>query len=585
MSFLAYKKEVKVQLKKMKQGFMKDSMCILLIVCLIIVTAFIWNYKIIRKEYMEESVNQRKDLFAEVTLQLEGSEANIEKILTSAISNNAAIDYIQAESFGKRWDQLRNTQQFVTNLITLNDSILAVCIYDNENKIIGMHGSKYTEIPQEMLENDYKFSNQITIGTEIEHYFFAAVPLYEKNRIGVYEKAGEIALLMKSDMIQKTLDFAISGYHENTVYIAVEDREGNILVDAGNVGVLEEYRKEKRQKENYLYFEEKLTRSQWKLFFVTNKTSYMNYMNFVLNINIVTYICVFVAQALLCYMLYSRVMIPMKKQMNFVMNYTKDTSQRMKIGDKYEFGELEKEFNEMLDGIEELNQKIIEEKERYQKLEYEKKKTEILAYKNQINPHFLHNTLECIRGMALYKGEKEIAKLTEAMSRMFQYNIRGGEIVTVREMVRSLKNYAVIIEYRFMGKIEMKVKTDPETELYRIPKMLVQPLVENAVRHGVERKIEGGQVTVEIMKSAEGMKIMISDTGVGMDEEICERQQKKFKSPQELEWEDTQNKEIGVANVARRMHLFYQNTYQAKIESIVGKGTIITLILPEDISG
>lgn len=319
-------KEGYVKLKKIKirQGFMKDSMRILGIVCLIIIAAFIGNYKIIRKEYMEESVVQRKDLFAEVTLQLEDVESEIDRILTSVGSDNVVINYVQAESFSERWDQLWNMQQFVTNLLALNDSIMTVCIYNNENEMIGMHGAKYTEIPKEMLENDHKFSNRVTIGTEMESYFFAVAPLYEKRRTSVYKKAGEIALLLKSDRLQKLLDFAISGYLEDTVYFAVEDREGNILVESGNIGILEAYKQEERQKEHYLYLDEQLTKSQWKLMFVTQKNSYMNHMNFVQYINLVTYVCVIFAQILLCYMLYSRVMIPMKKQMKFVMNYTKD---------------------------------------------------------------------------------------------------------------------------------------------------------------------------------------------------------------------------------------------------------------------
>lgn len=560
---------------------MRDSMRILFCIGLIIVVAFVCNFLIIQNKYREESVQQRADLFAETLQQAEEEVSDIDRILMSAIFSNDVTEYMDARPLSERWEQLDDMQQYAATLTTLNDSIVAVCVYDNENEIIAMHGSKYIPVPDDLWEENCKFSDQIRMDGDQNSYFYAAVPIYERRESGGYQKAGGIALLVDSARIQEILNFAISGYRDEEVYFAVLDREGNPIAAAGNYKIPEAYSDGEKETKNYLYYEAVLALSDWKLVAITHKQSYMGYMNYVQGINLATYISVVIALAFLWYMMYFRVIVPLKRQMNFVMNYTKDTSQRMNTGDKYEVGKLEKELNEMLDGIEELNQKILEERERYQKLEYEKKQTEIIAYKNQINPHFLHNTLECIRGMALYKGEREIAKLTEAMSRMFQYNIRGGEIVSVKEMLRSIRDYGVIIEYRFMGKISIEVCAEPSTEECMLPKMLIQPLVENAVRHGVQRRVEGGCVALKISDSGEKMEILIQDTGVGMDEETCERQRAKFRKEFRPEGEEASNREIGVLNVARRLYLFYQDAYEVELQSEEGKGTAFLLILPK----
>ena len=127
----------------------------------------------------------------------------------------------------------------------------------------------------------------------------------------------------------------------------------------------------------------------------------------------------------------------------------------------------------------------------------------MIAYKGQINPHFMYNTLECIRGMALYHEEKEIAKLTGSLSKLFRYNVKGEELVSVKEVVKNLKEYALIIDYRFMGKFKVVIEAEESLLQVFLPKMLVQPLVENAVLHGLEPKMDRGEVNVRFAEEQE----------------------------------------------------------------------------------
>lgn len=594
-------------------GLMEHSIYISVAVCVAIFAAFLVNYVIIHKWYREEAVSARESFFEQIVSTLEEMEEDIAKISDSVNVSSTVVDYIHAEPLTERWNLLREVQQFASNLMKLEEHIMALNMYDAEGALIAMEGIKYAPL-SELPENGetLRISDCVQMEGDTGSYFQAVIPVYEKQERGSLVRAGSVALLFSSERLQEIVQFAAAAYSEEDTYIAVTDRRGKILAEAGDAAVSADYAGDGEESGDYLYFRRELSQSGWQVVYTAKHNSYMYYMNRVQIVNILTYVVTITALLYLCGMMYRKVMQPLKRQMAFVVNYTKDTRQRMEVWDETEFGELEKEFNEMLDRIEELNRKIIEEQERNLALEYSKKQTEILAYKNQINPHFMHNTLECIRGMAVYRGEREIAKLTEAMSRMFQYNVRGGEIVTVERMLRSIRDYAVIIEYRFMGRISVRVEAEEAALACTLPKMLVQPLVENAVQHGLEPKVEKGTVELAVTREEGWLWIRVGDDGVGMTNEELERQRSKFAADgaqtgsteqadaqaeragqggeadgRDLSAEtvfggpaDGGHREIGLANVARRLQLFYGGAYRLEIRSREGEGSEFLLQLP-----
>ena len=211
----------------------------------------------------------------------------------------------------------------------------------------------------------------------------------------------------------------------------------------------------------------------------------------------------------------------------------------------------------------------------------------MIAYKSQINPHFMYNTLECIRGMALYKGEKEIARLTGSLSKLFRYNVKGKELVTIREAAKNLREYAMIIDYRFMGKFQVNITLENESLALRyIPKMLVQPLLENAVLHGLEPNLGKGAVRVLFAEEdGGGIRIEVEDDGCGMEEEALEKIREQMSTWDEDQAFEMTQHGIGISNVYRRMRLFYGAQASFDIYSRKGKGTRIVMRLPEEMAG
>ena len=162
------------------------------------------------------------------------------------------------------------------------------------------------------------------------------------------------------------------------------------------------------------------------------------------------------------------------------------------------------------------------------------KQTELTALQSQINPHFLYNTLECIRGQALMDDNLEIARMVEALGAFFRYSIsRKGNLVTLKDELDNIDNYMLIQRYRFGNRFSMEVIIDEEDEeAYNclIPRLIIQPIVENAIFHGLEERLEGGRVTIEVIVTEKTLIITVSDNGKGISREQLNKLNAKIRS-------------------------------------------------------
>lgn len=215
-----------------------------------------------------------------------------------------------------------------------------------------------------------------------------------------------------------------------------------------------------------------------------------------------------------------------------------------------------------------------------------KKQAEYLALQNQINPHFLYNTLEAIRGDAICAGLNSVAETTEALSIFFRYSITGVDsLVTLEEEIDNVENYFTIQHYRFGEKLKLEITYPKEEEVLRLklPKLTIQPFVENAIYHGLEKKVDGGIVRVKIDTTIHKLLITISDNGVGMPEEQVEKINSYFDKVAVSYVGEDKKKRGGIAmkNVNSRIKLLFGENYGIHAYSVEGIGTDIKMALPK----
>lgn len=210
------------------------------------------------------------------------------------------------------------------------------------------------------------------------------------------------------------------------------------------------------------------------------------------------------------------------------------------------------------------------------------KQAELTALQSQINPHFLCNTLESIRGQALLDGNYEIAKMMEALASFFRYSIsRRGNFVTLRDELNNIKNYMMIQRYRFNNRFSLEIIIEEDDEKaydYLIPRLILQPVVENAIYHGLEELPEGGKVAIEVTLTENILILTVSDNGKGMDPKTLSELNARIHSAN-MDMGDN-GTGIALPNIHKRIQLLFGEEYGVNIYSTLNQGTDVEIILP-----
>lgn len=298
-------------------------------------------------------------------------------------------------------------------------------------------------------------------------------------------------------------------------------------------------------------------------------------------------ICIVIALVLIVFIsknITGRVLNLIKKiKSSIYNNFIVDTS----ISGKDEIGALENDFIDMMHRIRELIDKVyiadlkVKDSEiNYQKIQTEKRKAEIISLQTQINPHYLFNTLETIRMSLVLNGDKKNADIVAAFAESFRQCIDNKkDIYTIREELLFIENYFTIQMYRLRDNISFNVQVPEYIMEYLIPKLILQPLIENAVYHGIEMKGEKGTVEIKAYESENDIHITVSDDGVGISEtlleELIEAINNKEESKENIGWG-----KIALKNVHNRLRLMYGEEYGLKISSKLNEGTTVEVKFP-----
>ena len=267
----------------------------------------------------------------------------------------------------------------------------------------------------------------------------------------------------------------------------------------------------------------------------------------------------------------SRIAYPAKELMESMKTLAKDNEYpRVKIVSNDEIGMIGLEYNKMAENIETLIEKVY-------KMELTQKQAELEFLQMQINPHFLYNALDTISWMALAKGNMDVSEMTIALAELLRATIKKESFITLREEMNTVKDYLLIQQERFGDKISAEYFVEEDAYSCMVPNFILQPVIENAIIHGLEPKIEKGKLSINISIQDEFLTFLVEDNGVGMDETEILDLYKKCR-------ENNTKQSIGLKNVYRRLLLCYGESSMLKIESKKEQGTRIPFLIPRNIS-
>jgi len=249
-----------------------------------------------------------------------------------------------------------------------------------------------------------------------------------------------------------------------------------------------------------------------------------------------------------------------------------DLEVRAHVKGKDEIGLLSKSFNNMLEQISNLMNQVYIEQRR-------KREFELLAIQAQINPHFLYNTLESICSLTQLGRNDDVFKMVKSLSMFYRIALsKGKNIITIQEEIDNVRHYLTIQEVRYKDKFECYIEMDDEILDKHILKLSIQPLVENAIYHGIRNKRGKGFIHIIGKRQNDDVVISVIDNGKGFDEE-------ELKKVLEDSTEDSNNKSFGLKSVNERIKLYFGPRYGIHLSSKNGEGAVIDIVLPMDKEG
>ena len=285
---------------------------------------------------------------------------------------------------------------------------------------------------------------------------------------------------------------------------------------------------------------------------------------------LIAFACIFVSILFFSYYIPLSITRPIRKLSEVTDQVAKgDLSVRFDARSGVEVNRLSDSLNTMIDKINELLEQVTTEQIRLRKAEFE-------LLQPQINPHFLYNTLDTIIWLAEAGKQREVVGMVGSLSEFFRASLnQGKDIISIREELQHVKSYLEIQQVRYQDILKYEIQVPGELDKYLIPKITIQPIVENALYHGIKNKRGLGRIRVSGKKEEGGFAIQVEDNGIGINEERLHQVRDKiqYRTPAE-------NDIYGLYNVNERIRLNFGEKFGISIESVYGEGTVVSIHLP-----
>ncbi len=307
----------------------------------------------------------------------------------------------------------------------------------------------------------------------------------------------------------------------------------------------------------------------WIVVGVSDVAELMEDMNAARISYVILALILFVIALLLGYLLSNEITRPIQRLERSMKEVERGnfSNAALEVRDDNEIGSLTRSFNIMTEEI----QNLMRQSEQEQRA---KRKYELKALQSQINPHFLYNTLDSIIWMAEWGKNKEVVTMTSSLARLLRRTISNEqELVTIGEELDCTEAYLTIQKMRYKDKLEYSISVEESIKEEKIVKLLLQPLVENAIYHGIKYKEGKGTIEIRGFRRNALIQLEVEDDGIGMDAETLAHIFEKH-------IRDTKSNGVGVSNVHERIRLFYGDEYGLHYESEPGRGTCAIVVIP-----
>lgn len=543
----------------------------------------------VKEIVLREFNNKVEQTCRYIDLITENIETTSEIIFTNQLVQDQALEKLTGSP--AQILNRRDLLSFLQGVAFTTEEVNSIDLFLNKTKVLlPSDQGAYSHLDQEVI-NWYHQLQQVDQIVWTDDYgpqlhFLRTRPLNQITMVRplvstlTWEKVGLIAINLEKRVIQRLL---FSDSDANNILI---NQTGEVIVaslndkyDYGDVvknisKIKQELKKGKNINRingiNSVFVSRTSSHTGWEIIsFGPIGPSLMEISRF-RNYVILFLITNFIILSLLIFLASRKMFEPVNKLISF-MKKVEQGNLNVTIEDnrKDEFGYIYSNFNRMVANIRYLFQELYEEK-------LLKKDAELKLLQSKINPHFIYNIFNNMSWLLELEKYDDLREMIDSVAKYHKTSLNyGSDFIKIADNVEQLKSYAKIQMIRFKNKFSCEFEIDPKVLEYKIPVFMLQPLLENAICHGVEPKEDYGFIKVAIKRSKENLICIIEDNGVGIEKEKLTEIKKNFND----EILDS-NRHFALTNVNKRIKLRYGLEYGLKISSTKGRGTKVTIVLP-----
>lgn len=511
-----------------------------------------------------------------------------------AVNNNleamknklTAVRNILYES--KEPDDFRSKTEALTKI---QNDIFAVTVYDHEGNILSCTGSGNTlkketykdlSFDKALFEGAADFAlSEPHVQTLFDGVYPWVVTLAIRTDRPVFGGGTYVAIDFSFSEIAKYIDKVGVGRHG---YCYITDAEGNIIyhpqqqlifshLKSEDAGIVSSLSDGVHEDENVIYTLSTTYDRSWRIVGVSYTDELVTERQSQIFMSIVVSLLCCAAVSVAVLAVYAIIVNAPVRSLIKAMKAFENAADSF----SYSSGnEAVTELQVLSDSFEHMSNRIKQLMERVRTEETELRKTELKALQAQINPHFLYNTLDSIQWMCEQGKNEDAMKMVSALAKLFRISIsRRHELIPIKDELQHAKKYLVIQSYRYRNQFSYSFDIETRLEHYLCNKITVQPLIENAIYHGIDRMVDEGEIKISVKEAPDNkddILITVEDNGVGMTEEQCRKILRKERSD---------SSGIGVKNVNDRLKIYFGEKYGLTIKSELDVGTIVTVRIPK----
>lgn len=574
--------------------FIMFLVIIIIPVMVLMTVTYYASYDVVKKKSSE--INR---LYAKQTrIKVEYYLSSFEKSIYDLYAETRLNGILRQRSLDKDESRIKDEDKKLVDdvlikMIDKNREIMYVQLMDAENRLVTNLGTNKQIIPESIYNkvNDFDETKNIWYGPYVNYFKQNVLTLGKKIKdMNDFITTGYIFTSLKEADLEKVY----RNYDETQNASFIVDDAGFIvshpnknflntkaapvfaeLIDKGEQEVIKEI-----DGESKMVSLDTIRNSGWKVVHISSMGAVTKNMNQMLIYYIAVLFLTSVSIAAITFKVSRKIGRPLNdlsmRVSKFADGELSFEAEEVATGDEIE--QLNNSFNSMMQRIKSLIEEVYEAKIRKHEAELNGKEAELTLLQAQINPHFLYNTLEIIRWKAMFltNGENEVTEIVSTLSDFFRLSLsKGKKIVTLKDEIEHAINYVTIMNYRYNNKIVVEWKIDSSLHDCKVPKIILQPLIENAIYHGIKAKPGQGIIEVLSEKRGNSIELEVRDNGDGISAENLERLNAILAG--------TESSEVGgygLRNVNQRIKLVFGENYGLKINSIQGYGTSVYISLP-----